>query len=130
MPVAAGLREGIKQVKEQFPDFGMRKVGAFLARFRGLQPSRAQIKRVVEEEQLPKGKTSDKRWRNKPVIRRFERSKRDIATETQCVDCLIPAQALEMSGPRGEPEAAGVSRGCVVVVQVPTKQSVDPHFPI
>jgi len=55
-PVAEGLREGIKQVKEQFPDFGIRKVSAFLARFKGLKASPPQIRRVVEEEQLPKGK--------------------------------------------------------------------------
>lgn len=89
-PVAEGLREGIKQVKEQFPDFGMRKVGAFLARFRGLKPSRAQIKRVVEEEQLPKGKTADKRWRNKPVIRRFERSRPGELWQTDITSFVLP----------------------------------------
>ncbi len=73
-PVATGLCEGIRQVKSQFPDFGIRKVGAFLARFKGLKVSHPQIRRVVEEEGLPKGKTAEKRWRNKPVIRRFERS--------------------------------------------------------
>jgi len=89
-PLADGLREGIKQVKEQFPDFGMRKVGAFLARFKGLKASRPQIKRVVEEEQLPKGKTSDKRWRNKPVIRRFERSKPGELWQTDITSFVLP----------------------------------------
>jgi transposase InsO family protein len=89
-PVADGLREGIKQVKEQFPDFGMRKVGAFLARFKGLKASRPQIKRVVEEEQLPKGKTAEKRWRNKPVIRRFERSKPGELWQTDITSFVLP----------------------------------------
>jgi transposase-like protein len=43
-PMASGLREGIRQVKQEFPDFGMRKVGAFLARFKGLKATRPQIR--------------------------------------------------------------------------------------
>jgi transposase InsO family protein len=89
-PVAAGIREGIKQVKEQFPSFGIRKVGAFLARFKGLKASRPQIRRVVEEEKLPLGKTSDKRWRNKPVIRRFERSKPGELWQTDITSFVLP----------------------------------------
>ena len=89
-PVAAGLREGIKQVKAQFPDFGFRKVGSFLARFKGLKVSHPQIRRVVEEEQLPKGKTSEKRWRNKPVIRRFERSKPGELWQTDITSFVLP----------------------------------------
>jgi transposase InsO family protein len=89
-PVAEGIREGIRQVKAQFPDFGMRKVGAFLARFKGLKASRPVIRRVVEEEQLPKGKTADKRWRNKPVIRRFERSKPGELWQTDITSFVLP----------------------------------------
>jgi transposase InsO family protein len=89
-PMAAGLRASIKQVKEQFPDFGIRKVGAFLARFKGLKASRPQIRRVVEEEQLPKGKTAEKRWRNKPVIRRFERSKPGELWQTDITSFVLP----------------------------------------
>jgi transposase InsO family protein len=89
-PVAAGLREGIKQVKAQFPDFGIRKVGAFLARFKGLKASHPQIRRVVQEEQLPKGKAAEKRWRNKPVIRRFERSKPGELWQTDITSFVLP----------------------------------------
>jgi transposase InsO family protein len=89
-PVAEGIREGIKQVKTQFPDFGMRKVGAFLARFKGLKVSRPQIRRVLEEEQLPKGKTAERRWRNKPVIRRFERSKPGELWQTDITSFVLP----------------------------------------
>ena len=90
-PVAEGLREGIKQVKEQFPDFGIRKVSAFLARFKGLKASPPQIRRVVEEEQLPKGKPATKRWKNnKPVIRRFERSKPGEMWQTDITSFVLP----------------------------------------
>jgi len=89
-PVAEGIRVGIREVKAKFPDFGIRKVGAFLARFKGLKASRPQIRRVVEEEQLPKGKTADKRWRNKPVIRRFERSRPGELWQTDITSFVLP----------------------------------------
>jgi transposase InsO family protein len=73
-PIAPALREGIMAVKAQFPDFGLRKVQGFLARFKGLKPSHPVIRRVVEEENLPQGRSAPAKWKKKPIIRRFERS--------------------------------------------------------
>ena len=89
-PVAEGLREGIREVKEQFPDFGIRKVSSFLARFRGLKASHAAVTRVVKEEELPLGKAPEKRWRNKPVVRRFERSKPGDLWQTDITSFVLP----------------------------------------
>jgi transposase-like protein len=74
-PVAPALREGIKKVKAEFPDFGLRKVQGFLARFKGLKASPPVIRRVVKEEALPPGRSAPKRWKKTPLPRRFERSK-------------------------------------------------------
>jgi transposase-like protein len=45
------LREEIKQLKAKFPDFGLRKVQGFLARFKGLKASHPTIRRVVKEKE-------------------------------------------------------------------------------
>ena len=67
MPMALSLRDGIVGVKQQFPDFGFRKVQGFLARFKGLQPSQPQIRRVFREDSLPNGKTAEKTWPHLPI---------------------------------------------------------------
>jgi len=74
-PVDPVLREGIKKLKAEFPDFGLRKVQGFLARFKGLKASPPVIRRVVQEEALPQGRSAPKRWKKTPLPRRFERSK-------------------------------------------------------
>jgi transposase InsO family protein len=74
-PVAPALREGIKKVKAEFPDFGLRKVQGFLARFKGLKASPPVIRRVVKEENLPRGRSAPEKWKKTPLPRRFERSK-------------------------------------------------------
>jgi transposase InsO family protein len=74
-PVAPALREGIKRVKAEFPDFGLRKVQGFLARFKGLKASHPVIRRVVKEEDLPQGRTAPAKWKKTHLPRRFERSR-------------------------------------------------------
>lgn len=74
-PVAPALREGIKKVKAEFPDFGLRKVQGFLARFKGLKASHPVIRRVVKEEDLPQGRTAPAKWKKTHLPRRFERSR-------------------------------------------------------
>lgn len=88
-PLAEALKGGIVSVKERFPAFGLRKVQGFLARFHGLKASHAQIRRVVHEEGLPKGKLPGKRWK-KPLIRRFERSKPGEMWQSDITSFILP----------------------------------------
>lgn len=88
--VASGMREEIVAVKRQFPDFGLRKVQGFLARFKGLQPSQPQIRRVVDEERLPHGRTAEKRWKKRPIIRRFERSRPGELWQSDITSFVLP----------------------------------------
>src|ERR1019366_4527970 len=74
-PLAPALIEQIVNVKSQFPEFGLRKVRDFMARFKGLKASTHQIRRVAKEEKLPAGKVPTRRWKKKAVVRRFERAK-------------------------------------------------------
>lgn len=88
--VNPALREGIKQVKAKFPDFGLRKVQGFLARFKGLKASRPTIRRVVKEEALPSGRSAPEHWKNKPIVRRFERSRPGELWQTDITSFLLP----------------------------------------
>jgi transposase InsO family protein len=90
MAVAPALREGIKRVKAEFPDFGLRKVQGFLARFRGLKASHPVIRRVVSEEGLPPGKAAPERWKKKHAPRRFERSRPGELWQTDITSFLLP----------------------------------------
>ncbi len=47
------VREEIASVKRRFPDFGLRKVRDFLARFAGLRVSTSSVSRTLREEGLP-----------------------------------------------------------------------------
>ncbi len=89
-PVPSALREGIREVKTQFPDFGLRKVQGFLARFRGLKVSPPVIRRVVQEEALPPGHSAAPRWKKKPVVRRFERSRPGELWQTDITSFVLP----------------------------------------
>ena len=74
-PLAPELAEAIVAVKQRFPHFGLRKMRDFLARFNGVKASPRKIRRAVKEAALPPTPAPAKRWRKKPVIRRFERAK-------------------------------------------------------
>jgi len=75
-PVPAGLKEQIVSVKREFPYFGFRRIKTFLARFKGVKASEPQIRRVVAEEPVVGGtKAAVRRWKKRPLVRRFERSR-------------------------------------------------------
>ena len=73
--LAPPLREAIREVQSRFPDFGLRRLRDFLARFRGVAVSPGAIRRTLNEagvEPLP-GPTKAKRRKPMPP-RRFERA--------------------------------------------------------
>jgi len=75
-PVPSGLKEQIVSVKREFPHFGFRRIKTFLARFRGIQASDPQIRRVVAEEPgVSAPAVASRRWKKRPLVRRFERSR-------------------------------------------------------
>ncbi len=75
-PIPSGLKEQIVSVKREFPHFGFRRIKDFLARFRGVKASDPQIRRVMTEEPgMSRSPAASGRWKKRPLIRRFERSK-------------------------------------------------------
>jgi len=74
-PVHPAVAREIISVKQRFPAFGLRSVGSFLARFKGLKATPSVVRQVVKEAGLPSTPLARLRWKKKPKIRHFERAK-------------------------------------------------------
>ena len=74
-PLAAPVREEVVAVQRRFPDFGLKKVRHFLARFSGLRVSATSVRRIRKAEGMPAVSVPVKRKRKPAPPRRFERSK-------------------------------------------------------
>jgi transposase InsO family protein len=74
-PLAAPLREEIVLVQRRFPDFGLRKVRDFLARFRGLKVSTSGVRSAIVAAGVPRAQAPKRRGRGRDLVRRFERSR-------------------------------------------------------
>jgi len=73
-PLAAPVREEIVLVQRRFPDFGLRRVRDWLARFRGVKVSAAGVRSAIEAAGVPRAQVP-RRVRRREVLRRFERSR-------------------------------------------------------
>jgi transposase InsO family protein len=84
-PTATGRTRGAKRLpapvaaeivatKRSFPDFGLRKVRDYLARFSGLRVSTGGVRAVLRREGVPRTEAPRRRGRGRPTVRRFERS--------------------------------------------------------
>jgi transposase InsO family protein len=74
-PLAAPLRGEIVEVARRFPDFGLKSVRDWLARFRGLRVSTSGVRSAILAAGVPRAPAPKKRRRRYEVPRRFERSK-------------------------------------------------------
>jgi transposase InsO family protein len=73
-PLAAPVREEILLVQRRFPDFGLRRVRDWLARFRGVKVSAYGVRSAIEAAGIPRAQIP-RRVRRREVLRRFERSR-------------------------------------------------------
>ena len=69
-----GMHEEIAEVKRKFPDFGLRKVRDYLARFSGVRVSAGTVRNALEAKGL-NSKGRRKRRRKIMPARRFERAR-------------------------------------------------------
>ena len=74
-PVASGLLDAVKQLRVEFPSFGLRKLSAFLERFKGVKASPGLVRKALDQAKMSPLEPMARRWRNSPVIRRFERAR-------------------------------------------------------
>lgn len=74
-----GIRKEIKEeivaAKKQNPTFGLRRVGSFLKRFRGVKVSPGTINKTLKEENLTTPPPKKRRKRSPEKVQRFERAK-------------------------------------------------------
>jgi transposase InsO family protein/transposase-like protein len=72
--IATGVKDAIKDVKGQFPSFGLEKVRDYLFRFRALKTSTASIRKTFREAKIGVGQTPLRKLRKREQPRLFERS--------------------------------------------------------
>jgi transposase InsO family protein len=73
-PLAAPVAAEIVETKRSFPDFGLRKIRDYLARFAGLRVSAGGVRAVLAREGVPRTEPPKRRGRGRPAVRRFERA--------------------------------------------------------
>lgn len=73
----AALKAEIVKAQARFPDFGIKRVRDYLARFRGLKVSPGAIKKTLDDQEVenPPAVQKKKRKAKKKMVRRFERAK-------------------------------------------------------
>ena len=88
-PLAAALLEAVKQVRLDFPSFGLRKISAFLGRFKGVKASPGLVRKALDQAKVPPLEPMARRWRNSPVIRHFERARPGELWQTDITSFLL-----------------------------------------
>ncbi|HTB22887.1 MAG TPA: DDE-type integrase/transposase/recombinase [bacterium] len=88
-PLASALLESVKLVRLEFPSFGLRKISAFLARFKGVKASPGLVRKALDQAKVPPLEPMARRWRNSPVIRHFERARPGELWQTDITSFLL-----------------------------------------
>jgi transposase InsO family protein len=87
-PRRAGMREEIAEVQRKYPDFGLRKVRDFLARFHGVRVSAGSVRNTLQEQGLNTSRPRKKRRKIQPP-RRFERSRAGELWQTDITSFVL-----------------------------------------
>lgn len=89
-PLARAVRDEVVAVQRRFPDFGLRKVRQFLARFSGLRVSSGSVRRIRRAEGLPAVSVPVRRKRKPGPARRFERARPGDLWQTDITYLDVP----------------------------------------
>jgi transposase InsO family protein len=87
-PRRSGMREEIARVKQKYPDFGLRKVRDFLARFHGVRVSTGSVRNTLRERGLNTSRPRKRRRKIQPP-RRFERAKAGELWQTDITSFVL-----------------------------------------
>lgn len=87
-PRRTRMREKIVEVQEKHPDFGLRKVRDFLARFHGVRVSAGSVRNALQERGVDTSRPR-KRHRKIQPPRRFERAKPNELWQTDITSFLL-----------------------------------------
>ncbi len=87
-PRRAGMREEIAEVQRKYPDFGLRKVRDFLARFHGVRVSAGSVRNTLQERGVDTSRPRKRRRKIQPP-RRFERAKAGELWQTDITSFVL-----------------------------------------
>jgi transposase InsO family protein len=91
-PRRSGMRDEIAEVKRKHPDFGLRKVKDFLARFHGVKVSTGSVRNTFREKGLGSSGFQKRRKKRQPP-RRFERSKAGELWQSDITSFVLPRRS-------------------------------------
>ena len=88
--IPESVRAEVERTKRRFPEFGLRRVRDFLARFHGVRVSQGTVKKTLDEAGLsdPPPKKRPRRKRMPP--RRFERARPGELWQTDITSFVLP----------------------------------------
>ncbi len=87
-PRRPGMREEIAEVHRKYPDFGLRKVRDFLARFHGVRVSTGSVRNTLQEKGLDTSRPRKRRRKIQPP-RRFERARAGELWQTDITSFVL-----------------------------------------
>lgn len=90
------VREAIAHTKRTHPDFGLKRVRDFLARFAGLRVSASSVARVLDERQVERAVPAAKKRRGRAVPRRFERARPNELWQSDITSFVIGRSRLRV----------------------------------
>jgi transposase InsO family protein len=87
-PRRRGMREEIAEVQKKYPDFGLRKVKDFLARFHGVRVSTGSVRNTLQERGVDTARPRRRRRKIQPP-RRFERARAGELWQTDITSFVL-----------------------------------------
>ena len=87
-PRRPGMREEIEEVQRKYPDFGLRKIRDFLARFHGVRVSAGSVRNTLQERGVDTSRPRKRRRKIQPP-RRFERAKAGELWQTDITSFVL-----------------------------------------
>jgi transposase InsO family protein len=87
----AAVRAAVEETRRRFPIFGLKRIGQWLRRFRGIEVSPGGVKRVLAEAvpPVPVAVPPRKKARRHKVVRRFERARPGALWQTDITSFVL-----------------------------------------
>ena len=84
------VKAAVEETKRRFPIFGLKRIGQWLRRFRGIEGSPGSVKKVLAEAQPPIPEATPRRKpRRRKVVRRFERARPGALWQTDITSFVL-----------------------------------------
>ena len=90
------VTDQIVGVKEENPDFGLRRVRDFLLRFRGIRVSTGSISKTFAVNSLPHGEAPKAKPKKHHLVRRFERSRPGELWQSDITSMVMPRSSQRL----------------------------------